>query len=151
MRAEEQLQWMADTYPSLYPTRKHALNQLFCVVGNGYEWADGEIVRIDSQRASQRPLGDVERAKFPYGDLAKVEHKDHFEILHELREENTESRQKELLGLLMCCNFEWYPISRDFSLLCSIPEDVKPDWRELAEECKRELEKDGVDWLNPEP
>ena len=29
MRAEDTLQYMADFYPELFPTRKHALNQLF--------------------------------------------------------------------------------------------------------------------------
>ena len=44
MRAEDTLQYMADFYSELFPTRKHALNHLFCVIGNGYKWIDGELV-----------------------------------------------------------------------------------------------------------
>lgn len=48
MRAEDQLQYMADFYPELFPTRKHALNHLFCVLGNGYDWINGELIDDDS-------------------------------------------------------------------------------------------------------
>ena len=48
MRAEDQLQYMADFYPELFPTRKHALNHLFCVLVNGYDWINGELIDDDS-------------------------------------------------------------------------------------------------------
>ena len=35
MTAENTLQWMMDFYPDLFPTRKHCLDHLFCVIGNG--------------------------------------------------------------------------------------------------------------------
>ena len=49
MRAENTLQFMADFYPSIFPTRKHCLNFLFCGVGNGYEWVKGELVDEDGK------------------------------------------------------------------------------------------------------
>ena len=43
---------------------------------------------------------------------------------------------------------KWYPLSRRYSRLFQLPEDVKPDWKAAVEECKRMLERDGVDWRN---
>ena len=40
----------------------------------------------------------------------------------------------------------WYPLSRRYSSLFTIPDDAKDDWKAAVEECKRMLEKDGVDW-----
>lgn len=44
MKAEETLQYMADFCSDIFPTRKHALDHLFCVIGNGYDWVNGELV-----------------------------------------------------------------------------------------------------------
>ena len=44
MKPERTLQKMYDEYPQLFPTRQQALDQLFCVIGNGYEWKKGELV-----------------------------------------------------------------------------------------------------------
>ena len=35
---------------------------------------------------------------------------------------------------------------RRYSKLFTIPDDAKDDWKAAVEECKRMLEKDGVDW-----
>lgn len=47
MRPEDTMQFMMDFYPDIFPTRKHCLNHLFCVIGNGYEWINGELVDKD--------------------------------------------------------------------------------------------------------
>lgn len=31
-------------YPSLFPKREHALEHLYCTIGNGYEWRNGRLV-----------------------------------------------------------------------------------------------------------
>ena len=49
MRAEDTLQYMADFYSDIFPTRKHCLDFLFCVVGNGYEWVNGELISEDDK------------------------------------------------------------------------------------------------------
>lgn len=41
--------------------------------------------------------------------------------------------------------FQWYPLSRKYSYLLNYPEDIKPDWLALIEECKRMLIADGID------
>ena len=47
MTVETTIQWMFDNYPDLFATRKECYNHLFCVIGNGYEWKRGQIVRCD--------------------------------------------------------------------------------------------------------
>ncbi len=65
MRAEDTLQYMADFYPELFPTRKHALNHLFCVLGNGYEWINGELVDDDNEYEKRYKLRNhIKRAEF---------------------------------------------------------------------------------------
>ena len=44
----------------------------------------------------------------------------------------------------------WYPLSRRYSSLFTIPDDAKDDWKAAVEECKRMLERDGVDWQSAE-
>lgn len=47
MKAEDTLQFMMDFHGDLYHSRKDCLNQLFCVIGNGYEWENGELVEME--------------------------------------------------------------------------------------------------------
>lgn len=35
-------------YPKLFPNALHVYNHLFCVIGNGYDWVDGELVTNDT-------------------------------------------------------------------------------------------------------
>jgi hypothetical protein len=39
-------------YPSLFANSLEVMNHLFCVIGNGYEWKDGELVEVGSQERS---------------------------------------------------------------------------------------------------
>lgn len=65
MKAEETLQYMADFYSDIFPTRKHALNHLFCTIGNGYEWVKGELVdKSDSIKKRYKLVQKIEKAEF---------------------------------------------------------------------------------------
>ena len=44
MRAEDTLQFMMDFQGNLFYNRQKCLDQLFCTIGNGYSWVDGELV-----------------------------------------------------------------------------------------------------------
>lgn len=49
MLFREHLRQIMLTYPTLFPTAIQAYNQLFMVIGNGYEWKDGELVYEDEK------------------------------------------------------------------------------------------------------
>ena len=44
----------------------------------------------------------------------------------------------------------WSPLCRRYSKVFTIADDAKDDWKEAVEECKRMLEKDGIDWRSVE-
>lgn len=134
MRAEDQLQYMADFYPELFPTRKHALNFLFCVIGNGYDWIDGELVDNDSKYEKRYKLIEpIKKAEFP-------NEKNWLNMNKFYNELNKEEGKK-----LPCkYDFKWYQLSKDFSNLYNYPNDIKDDWKEILEECKTLLMGDGI-------
>lgn len=47
MNVELTMQHMYDTYPGLFKERADCLDHLFCGIGNGYDWVDGELVYYD--------------------------------------------------------------------------------------------------------
>lgn len=44
MNVELTIQYLFDNYPCLFKERADALSQLFCTIGNGYYWKEGELV-----------------------------------------------------------------------------------------------------------
>ena len=140
MRAEDTLQYMADFYPQLIPTRKHALNDLFCVIGNGYDWVNGELVNDDNRYVKRYKLRNpIKKAEFRYEqDWLRF-----YKFYKKLYEDTNEKIPFEY-------NFEWYPLSKTYSYLFNYPDDIKDDWRALLEECKQLLIEDGIDLENVE-
>ena len=47
MNVELTIQHMYDTYPALFKERADCLDHLFCGIGNGYDWVNGELVYYD--------------------------------------------------------------------------------------------------------
>ena len=160
MKPERTLQKMYDQYPSIFPVRQRALNHLFCVVGNGYSWYKGEIVsdnelfiwdndleryiidpdyKIDerSDIISTPPKTEEENMKDMeewHMSLAELRHRVHPET-------SIEEHYKELEH-----NFhKWYPLSKGYSLIYTVPDDVTPEWKALVEECKEMMRKDGIE------
>lgn len=136
MRAENELQWMMDFFPEIFPTRKHCLDHLFCVIGNGYEWENGELVDNDSEyKHRYKMLVDVDRATSRneefWNQMSKTEQELSVEI------EGYVPRNRYV--------FKWYPLCKEFSYLYNYPENIKPDWKALLEECKQLLITDGIE------
>lgn len=135
MKAEDTLQYMADFYPEIFPTRKHALDQLFCVIGNGYEWINGELVDDDNKYKKRYQLKkSIKKAEFKYEELWNQQH-----------EFYTDLYKSEENKIPIEYRFKWYPLCKRFSYLYNYPDDIKPDWKELLEECKRMLQEDGIE------
>lgn len=144
MKAEEELQFMMDFYPDLFPDRKHCMNHLFCVIGNGYEWENGELVNPSSPYAKRYKLMEpIIKAKGrneeQYMDFCKQEQK-----------------IKELMGdkykitpFNYIYNFTWCPLAETSSYLLNYPKEIKQDWLELLKECRNLMLADGVE-LPPE-
>ncbi len=41
--------------------------------------------------------------------------------------------------------FEWSQPSREYSYIYHFPKNIRPDWKELLEECRQMLKEDGVE------
>lgn len=139
MRAEDELQFMMDFYPDLFPTRKHCLDHLFCVIGNGYQWIDGELVDNDDEYHKRYQIVEhIKRAKGKNEDFFYKCMDKELKLKSILKE-----NYKEYFGDTKY-NFSWYPLSKKYSYLYNYPEDIKPDWLAVLNECKQLLETDGI-------
>ena len=130
MRAEDTLQFMMDFRGDMYYSRQECLNQLFCVIGNGYEWIDGELVegRIEtSELLSRWQLSNpIEHAK-----------------LTKSREECGKINE-EIWNRRGIKTERWKPLSKKHSNLFIYPKYIKPDWTALLEECRQMLIENGI-------
>ena len=135
MRAEDTLQFMADFYPSVFPTRKHCLNHLFCAIGNGYRWVKGELVEDDDKKYNRyRLVTPVRKAEFEDERDWWVRYR--FEL--EMHEETGKRINPDYF-------FEWSQPSREYSYIYHFPKNIRPDWKALLEECRQMLKEDGVE------
>ena len=135
MRAEDTLQFMADFYPSIFPTRKHCLNHLFCAIGNGYRWVKGELVEDDDKKYNRyRLVKPVRKAEFEDERNWWVRYR--FEL--EMHEETGKRINPDYF-------FEWSQPSREYSYIYHFPKNIRPDWKALLEECRQMLKEDGVE------
>jgi len=135
MRAEDTLQFMADFYPSIFPTRKHCLNHLFCAIGNGYRWVKGELVEDDDKKYNRyRLVKPVRKAEFEDERDWWVRYR--FEL--EMHEETGKRINPDYF-------FEWSQPSREYSYIYHFPKNIRPDWKALLEECRQMLKEDGVE------
>ena len=137
MRAEDTLQYMADFYSDIFPTRKHALNFLFCTIGTEYEWKNGELIGDSKYEKRYKLRKPIEKAEF--------EREDNWLIMHETYKELNNIFDDKIPNKY---GFEWYVDDKNSLYegcnLLAIPEDITPDWKALVEECKLLLVADGI-------
>ena len=131
MRAEDTLQFMMDFQGNLFYNRQKCLDQLFCTIGNGYSWVDGELVEdsLDTKTLLSRwkLVTPIERAE-PTKSVIEV---------GGIRESMFKRRNLD--------DQKWYPLSKKYSYLYNYPDNIKPDWKALIEECKQMLIDDGIE------
>lgn len=132
MRAEDTLQFMMDFNGNLFWSRQQCLNHLFCTIGNGYEWENGELVEKDY---------DTKQMLSRWQLIEPVKHAEPRRLAVELNKirEGTQRRRgfKEIP--------KWYLLSKEYSYLYNYPDNIKPDWLALIKECKQMLIADGIE------
>ena len=133
MRAEDTLQFMMDFQGDLFYDRQKCLDQLFCTIGNGYSWVDGELVE-DSH--------DTEILLSRWKLATPIEHAEPIESVSELGRIKEDILKRRNINV---DDSKWYPLSKEYSYLYNYPDDIKPDWKALLEECKQMLIDDGID------
>jgi len=111
MEFDKTLKAMALAYPELFQYRAEALNQLFCVNGNGYDWVDGQLV--DWMEDNPDPL---------LVDKRYQRAKELIEAGYELPFINDEMNR-----IRVFMHHDWYPLC-EYSNIVNIPDDVQKDW-----------------------
>lgn len=112
MKFEETIQYLFDNYPSIYQERWEVLNQLFCVIGNGYEWKNGELVYYDEEDLKVYPIILDENGKAKLRE-DKIKEKA-LEYFEEFKVKNIKERQKWIKKGLEDEDLEdMYPLNED--------------------------------------
>ena len=125
-------------YPSLFHNRTEVLHHLFCVLGNGFDWEDGELV---DRWQDERPDDLYERINRV--DEGEAELRESRPEIAESFEEERKERLAEadyaranieiLTDLTAPLGREPYPplgYHGTANGYAALPEDAKPDWAE---------------------
>jgi hypothetical protein len=122
-------------YPSLFKTRTDVIDQLFFVVG-GYSWLDGAIINttpedyIESQRRKERDKTDPNKIKMMalFREILNREStpEEHKEELRRILHEDDEPKFRPLPDDGGPRRF--YPVSKNYSNITRVPDEVRPDW-----------------------
>ncbi len=125
-------------YPSLFKSRGDVLHHLFCVIGNGYEWVDGELVsRYSDDRSSFTNPTDraidriLTRLRLNLADDARSNnsHVIDVELSYKALAEINYARNAIDIRLNNY-TFEGslYPACPDYAKLWNYPDDLSYDW-----------------------
>ena len=171
MTLELTMQQMFNEQPMRFKERADCLNHLFCVVGNGYQWINGELVEID-RIISEKDVNTLQKQlihekAFQHNKLSiQDEIVQTFEA--SMRNSLSEFEDSEVLRRAMDKHIErlrsqypddvyhehpraerWdyskLPYFKKYAKLFNYPDNIKEDWLSGIEECKMMLREDGFD------
>lgn len=128
-------------YPTLYQSRADVIDQLFFVIGNGYEWKSGELVcgkRLTEQEIVQDRVEHALRSAERWAEyVARVERSEpDFAAIAE--ERLNEEFALKIGPRRVRQRMDFYPVC-EYSRINGVPDDVRPDWLRLAREAARML------------
>ena len=140
------------TYPLILKNALDVYEQWFCVIGNGYEWENGELVSINNDLNIKTKFGAVlyqikeffvgkYRWKFirlsNFGRNVKRNIKKTNELINRVLNVDknvndfTPIVDEAIVKDISEYKFRLYPLCK-YSKICTLPDDIKPDWLEAA-------------------
>jgi hypothetical protein len=115
--------------PSCWPSRVDALDQIYCVLGNGYAWVDGALVVEDGCGFTEvdEPLTRMaqDRAHFDTSIGMVAEWLDERESEIRYAHEHEDAIADGSVDYVL--RSEFYPLGSGSNLL-HVPDDVQPDY-----------------------
>jgi hypothetical protein len=150
MNLEKTIQAAFDHYPDLFQERKQVLDHLFCTIGNGFDWIDGELIE-DEELVPINPLDENGKAK-QYHIITKREARESLykmiiadkralEMWNTIILKDGQTLEEKLLSPKeddnepeYVSNQSIYPLCKKYSKLFNYPSDIKPDWLEGIKE-----------------
>lgn len=170
MTVELTIQHLFDICPELFKERADCLNQLFCTIGNGYEWKYGELVPVKdvpedkkklkkhlvNGKAHQHKKLSLRATSLSYLSLGYFDEfmKAHNVTVEEMIERinkkpddvyHEKPRAKRWGFCVDIPGHEKIDYHKDTAFLFNTPQDIKPDWAKAIAECKAMLREDGYD------
>lgn len=137
---------MMTEYPSLFPTKSDCYNHLFIVIGNGYDWVDGELVddsnyvdntfklEEDEDEVVKEEADRYAKMGLPEDRLQAVIDRARLDFrLNKMRIQFA----LDNIDLIMQDNVFFqkpYPYSTNYSRVNNYPDDIKADWKEAIDE-----------------
>lgn len=134
-------------YPTLYHNRSRVIEHLFIVIGNGYDWIDGQLVETVYGRRQRKAALDEIYADTPSGR----ESREHFlagtnsdwartvregmELRDKIERKHAICR-RTLISAFSQKRRQFsrvYPLSH-YAKVVNIPDDIQPDWALGAQE-----------------
>lgn len=161
MKLETMIQYMFDNFPLIFKDRRDCLDHLFCTIGNGLYWVDGQLVdpyvdpSIESELECRLVGGKAHqynklsiRGEYTYINQLSV--KEELRTLREryilsLPDNKYYTRPRRMRWTMFICGF-----STLYAYMFNFPEDIQPDWMAGIEECKALMMMDGYDPDFPE-
>ena len=174
MNLELTIQEMFDDYPTLFKERSDCLNHLFCTIGNGYEWQNGELclcgytdedgvelepelkMHLVNGKAYQHNKLSLRDEAIHYANMNK---EDNNKYPEEMQQALNDADQKYFASLPYDVYHKfprkqrWYfylgGYCTKFAYLFNYPSDIKQDWLDGINECRQMLIEDGYDVDHP--
>lgn len=127
---------MEKNYPTLFPDRNRILDHLFFTIGNGYNWLDGGLIELNPSDHLENK--DQKKEFDEFEDIirrAKQSGKD-ARLLLGLPEEEEELDTRQIYEekIWKGDKLPFYPVSKEHSNICCVPDDVQGHWLKLAYE-----------------
>lgn len=121
-------------WKTLYRTRLDVLEQLFFVIGNGYAWLDGAVVSTNPE--DHLKYTPEYRAERRAADTAHVQDPEVRALMDEASARIDAEEDALPIGPLPDDGHprSFYPVSEEYSLVCTVPDDVRPEWFSVAYE-----------------
>ena len=154
MNVELTMQAMYDHFPALFIEKADCYNQLFCVLGNGYEWFNGELVGDDVDEDTLLQSRLVEGKAFQHNKLSIRGQFKYY--LEKGGREVSDTKLEKFPNNVYHSKprkerwYFYYPDGtvhyfKEYVPLFNVPDDVKPDWAAAIEECKQMMREDGYE------
>lgn len=168
MTLEQTIQSMYDEYPTLFKERADCLNHLFCTIGNGYEWINGELVdgiNVDDDYIKHLESEFVDGKAFQHHKYSLRDDylaNDFIARKFINAEDEYFTVENRVRQILREPDDIYYsePVRRkrwafylqgysEFDRIRNIPEDIQSDWLDGVRECIELLLEDGYDLVTP--
>lgn len=142
MTVETTLQDMFDNYPKLFATRQDCFDHLFFTLGCGYRWMFGQLVKCGQYNK------EIHDEDYLNPKVVKAEQSiENIEMKNKMDREMHEFFRMEALEEDGIDIGPYNPNKRSRdpnSNIMRVPDDIKPDWKAVVEECKAMLKADNL-------